>query len=177
MPSPGWADLHAWRLDRASRTPLTRQIYIQVRSAVLSGVLGPGTRVPSSRDMALRLGVARASVVAAYEHLLAEGCVESRRGSGTFVCDDLSGLAPQRPRMPRAVKRSIPISARAFSDFERTASQSDPRPFNTGRTLIDARTAETWRRLTHRAVRLLGANDLGYTDPAGLIELRRSICD
>jgi GntR family transcriptional regulator/MocR family aminotransferase len=177
MPSPGWAHLYAWRLDRASRTPLTRQIYIQVRSAVLSGVLGPGTRVPSSRDMALRLGVARASVVAAYEHLLAEGCVESRRGSGTFVCDDLSGLAPQRPRMPRAVKRGIPISARAFSDFERTASQSDPRPFNTGRTLIDARTAETWRRLTHRMVRSLGANDLGYTDPAGLIELRRSICD
>src|SRR5262245_5543659 len=177
MSSPGWADLYAWRLDRASRTPLTHQIYMQVRSAVLSGALGPGTRVPSSRDMALRLGVARASVVAAYEHLLAEGCVESRRGSGTFVCDDLSGLAPQLPRMPRAVKRSIPISARAFSDFERTASQSDPRAFNTGRTLIDARTAETWRRLTHRTVRSLGANDLGYTDPAGLIELRRSICD
>jgi GntR family transcriptional regulator/MocR family aminotransferase len=177
MSSPGWADLYTWRLDRASRTPLTRQIYMQVRSAVLSGALGPGARVPSSRGLALRLGVARASVVAAYEHLLAEGCVESRRGSGTFVCDDLSGLAPQWPRMPRAVKRSIPISARAFSDFERTASQSDPRPFNTGRTLIDARTAETWRRLTHRTVRSLGANDLGYTDPAGLIELRRNICD
>ena len=85
MSSPGWADLYAWRLDRASRTPLTRQIYMQVRSAVLSGALGPGTRVPSSRDMALRLGVARASVVAAYEHLLAEGCVESRRGSATFT--------------------------------------------------------------------------------------------
>ena len=55
--------------------------------------------------------------------------------------------------------------------------QSDARPFNTGRTLIDARTAETWRRLTHRAVRRLGANDLGYTDPAGLAELRTNICD
>jgi GntR family transcriptional regulator / MocR family aminotransferase len=55
--------------------------------------------------------------------------------------------------------------------------QSDARPFNTGRTLIDARTAETWRKLTHRAVRWLGANDLGYTDPAGLIELRANICD
>src|SRR5262249_7471970 len=38
-------------------------------------------------------------------------------------------------------------------------------------------TAETWRALTHRAVRSLGANDLGYSDPGGLIELRRSICD
>jgi len=61
----GWADLYAWQLDRASRTPLTRQIYMQVRSAVLSGALRPGTRVPSSRAMASRLGVARASVVLA----------------------------------------------------------------------------------------------------------------
>jgi hypothetical protein len=45
----GWADLYAWQLDRASRTPLTRQIYMLVRSAVLSGALGPGTRMPSSR--------------------------------------------------------------------------------------------------------------------------------
>jgi len=45
------------------------------------------------------------------------------------------------------------------------------------RTLIDARTAEMWRTLTHRAVRRLGANDLGYTDPAGLAELHGNICD
>jgi GntR family transcriptional regulator/MocR family aminotransferase len=177
MSSPGWSDLYSWQLDRASRTPLTRQIYMQVRSAVLSGALGPGTRVPSSRAMASRLGVARTSVVAAYEHLLAEGYIEGRRGSGTFVSDDLTGLAVRRPATRRAAKRGIPTSAQVFPDFERSAAQSEPRPFNTGRTLIDARTAETWRRLTHRAVRTIGANDLGYTDPAGLIELRRSICD
>jgi hypothetical protein len=36
MTSRGWADLYAWQLERGSRTPLTRQIYMQVRSAVLS---------------------------------------------------------------------------------------------------------------------------------------------
>jgi len=61
--SQGWADFYAWQLDRASRTSLSRQIYMQVRSAVLSGALRAGARVPSSRAMALRLGVARASVV------------------------------------------------------------------------------------------------------------------
>src|SRR6516164_8422609 len=75
----GWADLYAWQLDRASRTPLTRQIYMQVRSAALAGALRPGTRMPSSRAMASKLGVARASVVSAYEHLLAEGYVEPPR--------------------------------------------------------------------------------------------------
>ena len=173
----GWADLYAWQLDRASRTPLTRQIYSQVRSAVLSGALRPGTRVPSSRAMASTLGVARASVVLAYEHLLAEGYVESRHGSGTFIAGDLTGLTPRRRGASRATKRALPTPVQNFSDFERSAVQSDARPFNTGRTLIDARTAETWRSLTHRAVRRLGANDFGYTDPAGLAELRANICD
>ena len=159
MSSPGWADLYAWQLDRASRTSLTRQIYTQVRSAVLSGALGPGMRVPSSRVMAERLGVARASVVAAYEHLLAEGYIESRRGSGTFVSDELTGLAARKLTAPRAVRRSVLTSAHSFPDFERSAAQSEPRPFNTGRTLIDARTAETWRGLTHRAVRSIGAGE------------------
>jgi GntR family transcriptional regulator / MocR family aminotransferase len=177
MTSRGWADLYAWQLDRASRTPLTRQIYMQVRSAVLSGALCPGTRVLSSRAMASKLGVARASVVLAYEQLLAEGYVESRQGSGTFISGDLTGLASRRRGAPRAIKCAVPTSAQVFPEFERSAVQSDARPFNTGRTLIDARTAETWRSLTHRAVRRLGANDLGYTDPAGLAELRGNICE
>jgi GntR family transcriptional regulator / MocR family aminotransferase len=150
---------------------------MQVRSAVLSGALRPGTRVPSSRAMASKLGVARASVVLAYEHLLAEGYVESRHGSGTFIAEDLTGLAPRRRRASRATKRAMPTPVQNFSDFERSAAQSDARPFNTGRTLIDARTAETWRSLTHRAVGRLGANDFGYSDPAGLAELRANICD
>src|SRR5215472_3441443 len=176
--SQGWADLYAWQLDRASGTPLSRQIYMQVRSAVLSGALRAGTRVPSSRVMASQLSVARASVVSAYEQLLAEGYVESRHGSGTFISGEVAGLATRRRSAPLAIKRAaVPTSARAFPDFERSAVQGEARPFNTGRTLIDARTAETWRSLTHRAVRRLGPNDLGYADPAGLAELRANICD
>jgi GntR family transcriptional regulator/MocR family aminotransferase len=177
MPAPGWADLHGWRLDRGGGEPLVRQIYGQVRSAVLSGALRAGTKLPSSRAMATRLGVARASVVAAYEQLLAEGYAEGRHGSGTFVAADLASLSLRR-RAARPVKpRPSPAPARAFPEFERATPQPDARPFNTGRTLVDARTMETWRKLTQRAVRAFGANDLGYTDPAGLIELRRSLCD
>jgi GntR family transcriptional regulator / MocR family aminotransferase len=175
--SRGWAELYAWQLDRASRTPLSRQLYMQVRDAVLSGALRAGTRVPSSRAMAAKLGLARASVVSAYEQLLAEGYVESRHGSGTFISDDVAALATRRRVAPRTILRVVPASAKAFPDFERSAVQGEARPFNTGRTLVDARTAETWRSLTHRAVRRLGPNDLGYADPAGLIELRTNICD
>jgi GntR family transcriptional regulator / MocR family aminotransferase len=104
--SQRWGDLYAWQLDRASRTPLSRQIYMQVRSAVLSGALRAGTRVPSSRAMASQLGVARASVVSAYEQLLAEGYVESRHGSGTFISGEVAGLTTRRRSAPRAIKRA-----------------------------------------------------------------------
>src|SRR5262249_32979413 len=69
---------------------------------------------------------------------------------------------------------AAPASARAFAEFAPSTAQTDERPFNTGRTLVDARTIEVWRKLTHRAVRTLGAQHLGYTDPRGLIELRHA---
>jgi len=101
---------------------------MQVRSAVLSGALRAGTRVPSSRSMASQLGVARASVVSAYEQLLAEGYVESRHGSGTFISGEVAGLATPGRRAPRAIKPAVvPTSARAFPDFECSMAQGEAR--------------------------------------------------
>jgi GntR family transcriptional regulator/MocR family aminotransferase len=145
---------------------------------VLAGALTPGAKLPSSRAMSRRLKLARASVVAAYEQLLAEGYIEGRAGSGTYVSTDLAGLVA-RPGRLRAVRkaRQIPGAAQAFAEFAQSTAQADVRPFNTGRTLVDARTADVWRKLTHRAARSLGPHDLGYSDPCGLIDLRRSICE
>src|SRR6516165_5142376 len=150
MRSRGWAELYDWRLDRDSATPVFRQIYAQVRAAVLARTLGPGTRLPSSRALAVELGAARASVVAA---------------------------ARRRNRATLRGRPAAPASARAFAEFAPSTAQTDQRPFNTGRTLVDARTIEVWRKLTHRAVRTLGPQNLGYTDPRGLTELRRSIAE
>ena len=179
MPPRGWADLYGWHLDRGDGTPLFRQIYLQVRAGVLSGALAPGSRLPSSRALARRLGVARASVVAAYEQLLVEGYADGRAGSGTFVSRDLAALAARRPaRRSRAARpQPAPAAAQAFAAFVPSRAQLEARPFNTGRTLVDARTVEVWRKLTHRAVRALGPDDLGYTDPCGFGMLRQCICD
>ena len=65
--------------DRAAR------IYLTVREAVLDGRLAAGDRVPASRDLARQLGVARGTVTVAYDRLVAEGFLESRPGSGTYV--------------------------------------------------------------------------------------------
>ena len=87
--SQGWADLYAWQLDRASRTPLSRQIYMQVRSAVLSDALRAGTRIPSSRAMASQPGVVRA--LRQYFSVLA--------GQTEIVRIDLNGAQPPRRKI------------------------------------------------------------------------------
>src|SRR5262245_56458116 len=119
-----------------------------------------------SRHLAAQLGAARASVVAAYEQLLAEGYVFGLTGSGTYVSTDLpeAVVAAARRRNRATLRRTpaAPASARAFAEFAPSTAQADERPFNTGRTLVDARTIEVWRKLTHRAVRTLGSQHLGY---------------
>src|SRR5215468_11428082 len=73
-------------LDRASDLPLQRQVYEEWRRGILSGRFRSGERVPSTRELAAALAVARATVAAAYEQLIAEGYLEAVHGSGTFVC-------------------------------------------------------------------------------------------
>ncbi len=89
MSTGGWADLYAWQVDRRSGTPVFQQIYLQIRSAIVSRTLAPGLRLPSTRGLASRLRVARASVISAYEQLLAEGYIVGRARSGTFISSDL----------------------------------------------------------------------------------------
>jgi GntR family transcriptional regulator / MocR family aminotransferase len=74
-------------VDRAAGSPLAAQISEQVRAAVTGGVLHAGDRLPSSRDLAATLGVSRTVISTAYARLFAEGWLEGRHGSGTYVAD------------------------------------------------------------------------------------------
>src|SRR5215211_3453484 len=69
----------------SSRLPLYRQIYEEIRRAILGGKLVSGTRLPASRVLAKQLSVSRLTVVNAFEQLLAEGYLEGKTGAGTFV--------------------------------------------------------------------------------------------
>lgn len=66
--------------------------YETLCEAVISGRLFPGVRIPSSRSLAARWGWSRITIETAYEKLRTEGYLESRPGSGTFVCLTLPGL-------------------------------------------------------------------------------------
>ena len=81
------ADLVSQRLTERGGLPLNRQLYECVRGIILDGSLPAGAALPASRDLAQELGVSRNTVTHAYEQLRAEGYVEARVGSGTFVAD------------------------------------------------------------------------------------------
>ena len=77
--------LPALTLDAGSSTPLHRQIYFEIRNAILDGRLRPGIRLPASRALARDLTISRNTVTTAFDQLVAEGYVEARTGAGSFV--------------------------------------------------------------------------------------------
>lgn len=133
------------------------QVRAALRLAIVDGLLAPGSRLPSSRVLAAQLDVRRNAVVAAYEHLLSDGLIEARHGSGTFVAATL-------PEPPPAAMSSGP------------ANLSVPRkPFELGSTYVDARLLAQLGNALRRRVATAGAEDLGYGDPRGSLHLRREI--
>jgi GntR family transcriptional regulator/MocR family aminotransferase len=84
-------------LDKESKIPYNRQVYQLLRNAILEHVLPVNSKLPSSRELATELSISRNTVLYAYEQLLAEGYVEGRSGSGTFVTD----TAPNLPTLKR----------------------------------------------------------------------------
>ncbi|GEP58084.1 MocR-like pyridoxine biosynthesis transcription factor PdxR [Reyranella soli] len=161
-------------IDRRTPTPLFRQVYTALSASIVDGRLPAGARLPASRTLAERLGLSRTVVVAAYEQLLAEGYTTGRIGSGTYVAPDLPERPGGRARVAKA-RRTAGYGAPRLVGKVDVTLQSDDRPFNLGRTLIDQRTADQWRRLSARALRAMPKSHLGYGDPRGSAELRGAI--
>src|SRR3954471_2271620 len=76
-------------LDPTAAEPFYRQIYNRFRSAIASGMLKPGDRIPSARALTKELGLARGTIETAYSLLAAEGYIEARGQAGTIVSADL----------------------------------------------------------------------------------------
>src|SRR3974390_2118920 len=98
------------QVEKRSSDPLYRQVYEGYRKAIVDGSLRAGQRVPSTRVLALELGISRMPVLNAYAQLLTEGYFESRIGSGTVVSKSLSDRAwkaegPARSKSPNHEKR------------------------------------------------------------------------
>lgn len=99
-------------VDLTSGAPRHRQVYDAIRTAILTGRLKPGDRLPATRALAGQLSLSRTTVSDAYDQLQAEGYVRGRLGSGTYVA----------PNLP---KEGLQAAARSASD--RQAPRGAPR--------------------------------------------------
>jgi len=127
-----------------------------LRAAVRSGRLTPGSRLPATRTLAAELGVARGTVAAAYDQLVAEGYLTARTGSGTTVA-----------RVPPATPAPAAPSATPLPRFDLRPGSPDVAAFPTA----------AWLRATRRALSRTPAAAYDYGDPRGRPELRAALAE
>ncbi|WP_345637382.1 MocR-like pyridoxine biosynthesis transcription factor PdxR [Streptomyces thinghirensis] len=135
-----------------------RALQEALRDAVRSGRLTPGTRLPSSRDLAADLGVSRGLVTEAYEQLTAEGYLRSGRGAGTWVGDSVRAARPRaRDLAPR--------------------SPADRVDFVPGTPDLSLFPRSAWAAAHRGVLTELPHESLGYPDPRGLPRLRTALAE
>lgn len=139
---------------------LQEQLHARIRQAILAGTLKAGTRLPSSRAFAKQQGVSRNTVLATYDQLIAEGYLETRRGSGTFV---VHALPDDFIKAPTEKKRAPDTTA------------PNPHKIRTGLPAVDAFPMDLWARINSRVWRHADRDLLRQSDPMGYLPLRRAI--
>jgi GntR family transcriptional regulator / MocR family aminotransferase len=142
------------QLDRSRRAELGRQLEQQLRSAIRSGTLAPGSDLPSTRTLAEDLAVSRGVVVRAYAQLAAEGYLDLRQGANPSV----RGIPFVEPRVAEV---SSPAAVQKIR-YDLRPHQPDLGGFP----------REIWLRSLRHALTRAPNADLGYIDPRGLEQLR-----
>jgi GntR family transcriptional regulator/MocR family aminotransferase len=178
-----FSSFRAFSIDANSPEPLHRQLYNELRGAILNGRLPSGCRLPASRELAQVTGLSRNTVLSAYDQLIAEGYIDSRAGSGTYVASSLpdqvlSGPAIEPvPQADRGSRRLSKHGERLMrTPFRKWPPlQTGPMLFRAGLPGLDQFPMDTWRRLTDKRMRLASVKTLAYDDPQGYRPLREAI--
>lgn len=171
----------AWIGDPAHNAlPLYARIQRGIRQLILDGTLAVGKPLPASRALAKSLGVSRDTVESAYSQLHAEGFLERRVGSGSFVSEQAKRLPRRSPaRRPGARKETLRLSQRGSAMFQGGGLRDflAPRPFAPGVPETRNFPLQIWERLERQVLKEYGTQLLSHSDPQGLEPLRRAIAD
>lgn len=168
---------YALLLDTFGRThagrawPRQRLLHECLRAAIRDGTLAAGTCLAATRTLAGELGIARNTVLYAYEQLASEGFVVSDR-RGTVVAALAGTQRSQAAPLPQA---GLARRARDLRSMANAASEG--LAFVPGVPDLHAFPLASWRRHLERAWRSLGPDQLNYGDPAGEAALRAAIAD
>lgn len=152
------------KLDRSAKTPLAEQIHRGIRTAIESGVLAPGARLPSWQDLAAQLGVARGTVRVAYEKLSSAQLIVAARATGTHVAE--------RPPFP--IRRDRAPAPGSFMELYQELT-AGPAIFQMGVPAQQTLPATLLARMRTQAVRSEVSAPAIYPDPRGEPALRREI--
>ncbi len=178
--------------DAADPLPLHRQLYAALREAVVRGQLPPGARLPATRALAAELGLSRTTVVTAMIQLLAEGYVEGRVGSGTYVTrlipDILLQTGVGQPPSSGACSTGTEVHSRTVSRRGALLTATSPaentsdaarfaHPLHTGLPALNAFPWRTWKEIEGRLTRRNPGGLRSYGNPAGYGPLRQAIAD
>ncbi|ESA36273.1 transcriptional regulator with hth domain protein and aminotransferase domain protein [Leptolyngbya sp. Heron Island J] len=169
-------------IDAALPAPLHQQIYSQLRLAILSGRLRSGQRLPSSRMLAKSLSLSRTTVIQGYDQLISEGYLETRPGSGTYVCSQLPEISLEVGIVNCQHQTDVPITLsingqRIKQAQFRTFRKSCEISFRYGQPALELFPVELWRKLLSKHCRATtqwldyAENSLGYW------HLRKALAD
>src|ERR1043165_1211046 len=169
-----------------SNLPLYQALYAHMRTAILSGELKGGMKLPSTRALAEELNISRNTVLNTYRQLLAEGYLESREGSETYVAHVLPELLLTAPRSDTSPANQVSryeapqplFSERAKSQltaYQPPNTDKLPRPFLAEAPALDVFPYQLWSRLVVRQARRMPVNTFMYQDSAGYQPLREAI--
>jgi GntR family transcriptional regulator / MocR family aminotransferase len=163
--------LAAFTLDRSAPAPLFRQLYLQVKQAILHGTLGPGMQLPPTRELCRLLGVSRQTVLNAYDQLMAEGYLSGTVGKGTFIGSHLP--IDVRESAPRGLMRPLSERGAGYAKAMERVRHHDGklRAFRVSMPDLDLFPFDVWSRLEARRWRHPD-HHMGYGDPAGFAPLR-----
>ncbi|MGO4676284.1 PLP-dependent aminotransferase family protein [Bosea sp. 2YAB26] len=172
----------AWLAHPAhAELPLHARIQRALRQMILDGALGPGKPLPASRALAKSLGLSRDTIEAAYAQLHAEGFIDRRVGSGSFVAE-MTEFSPGLRLSHRGALRRSPasnLSERGAAIFRGggVREQLSPRPFAPGVPETRSFPLALWQRLERQVLKETGTRALLHGDPQGAEPLRRAIAD
>ena len=177
-------------LERNSKQPLYVQVSSYVRRLIETDVLKPGVKLPATRELAAELGVDRATIVAAYDELMAQGFATAHVGQGTFVARH----APRAARPPRQAfdpavtpgginwrqcfSRAARLSAEwRPPDVAGYRAQGDLISFAGGMPDSSLFPIDAFRRVLNQVLRTEGRHLLQYSPASGYPPLRRYQAD
>jgi GntR family transcriptional regulator/MocR family aminotransferase len=168
---------------RETQLPAYRWLYQALRSAVLSGRLRSGTRLPATRDLAQQYRLSRGTIVNAFELLKSEGYLQGTIGSGTYVSKVLPEALLHVARESQRFAPAQNTKTRRLSDYAQRLelfSNLDARParaFRPNLPALDLFPTTLWAQVAARRLRRVSTRLLLACDPLGYQPLRHAIAD